>query len=99
FNNFLTIILSYAEFIRARLATEDEALADLDAIRDAGQRAARLTAQLLTFSRRQVQEREIVDVNATVAELVRMLERTLGDEIQLGAELGPEVGRVYMDPT
>jgi signal transduction histidine kinase len=99
FNNLLTVILSYGTLLRESLPFSPEAIADLDEICNAGQRAAALTRQLLAFSRQQVLEPRIVDPNEIVVNMERMCTRILGENIELRAVLGPAVGEVLIDPS
>jgi PAS domain S-box-containing protein len=99
FNNLLTGILSYSDLILQELRPNDPLRNDVEQIRDAGQRAAGLTRQLLAFSRRQLLHPRIVSLNLTVTELEPMLRRLVGPEIALETELDPELGNVLVDPT
>jgi two-component system cell cycle sensor histidine kinase/response regulator CckA len=98
FNNLLTGILSYSDLILQELRPGDPLRRDVDQIRDAGQRAAALTRQLLAFSRRQLLRPRAVSLNATVSELEPMLQRLLGGEVSLETHLEPELGNVFVDP-
>ncbi|HEX2250487.1 MAG TPA: PAS domain S-box protein [Gemmatimonadales bacterium] len=98
FNNLLTGILSYSDLILQELRPGDPLRNDVEQIRDAGQRAAGLTRQLLAFSRRQLLRPRVVSLNAAVNELAPMLQRLLGPEIRLETELEPELGNVFVDP-
>src|SRR3982750_637201 len=90
FNNLLTGILSYSDLILQKLRPNDPLRNDVEQIRDAGQRAAGLTRQLLAFSRRQLLNPRVVSLNLTLSELEPMLRRLLGPEITLETELEPE---------
>jgi two-component system cell cycle sensor histidine kinase/response regulator CckA len=98
FNNLLTGILSYSDLILQELRPNDPLRNDVEQIRDAGQRAAGLTRQLLAFSRRQPLNPRVVSLNLTVNELEPMLRRLLGPEITLETELEPELGHIVVDP-
>jgi two-component system cell cycle sensor histidine kinase/response regulator CckA len=98
FNNLLTGILSYSDLILQELRPSDPIRADVEQIRDAGQRAAGLTRQLLAFSRRQLLQPRVVSLNATVTELEPMLQRLLGADATLETELDPTLGKVIVDP-
>jgi PAS domain S-box-containing protein len=98
FNNLLTGILSYSDLILQELRPGDPLRNDVEQIRDAGQRAAGLTRQLLAFSRRQLLNPRVVSLNLTVTELEPMLRRLLGLEITLETELDPELGHTMVDP-
>jgi two-component system, cell cycle sensor histidine kinase and response regulator CckA len=98
FNNLLTGILSYTDLIMQELRPADPIRGDVEQIRDAGQRAAGLTRQLLAFSRRQLLQPRVLSLNSTIAELEPMLGRLAGSGITLDTELDPEVGSVLVDP-
>lgn len=83
FNNILTAILSYAELLLMKLPENAPGRDHVEAIRDAGDRAALLTRQLLAFSRKQVLEIKPVDLNAVVRGMTNMLARMIGEDIIL----------------
>ncbi|MDX6474711.1 MAG: two-component system, cell cycle sensor histidine kinase and response regulator CckA, partial [Gaiellaceae bacterium] len=98
FNNLLTAISGYSEFLIDGL--DDERLRrHADEIRKAAARAASLTGQLLAFSRRQVLQPRILDLNAVVSDMDMMLRRLIGEDVELVTLLDPDVGRVRADPT
>ena len=92
FNNLLGVILNYTTLVAKRV-TDTTAAADLGEIRAAAERAAGLTRQLLTFARRDVANPEPLDVNEIVRAMASMLDRTLGEDIELRVDLagGPLV--------
>jgi len=98
FNNLLTGILSYCDIIMQELRPADPIRADVEQIRDAGQRAAGLTRQLLAFSRRQLLQQRVLFLNARITELEPMLGRLAGAGVTLETELDPSVGAVLVDP-
>ncbi|GIW72134.1 MAG: hypothetical protein KatS3mg102_1676 [Planctomycetota bacterium] len=99
FNNLLTAILGYCELAgTARLPAEREAGRPLGEIRRAAERAARLTGQLLAFSRRQYLEPRRIALHEVVAHARPMIEPLLGERVELRLELAPEPGAVYADP-
>ena len=98
FNNLLGVITGYSE-LALRAAERDSVLARrIEEIRKAAARAAELTTQLLAFSRQQVLEPRVVDLNAVVTEAERMLRRLIGEDIQLSTSLAPDLGHVRADP-
>jgi two-component system, cell cycle sensor histidine kinase and response regulator CckA len=98
FNNLLTAISGYSEFLIDGL--EDERMRrHADEIRKAAARAAALTGQLLAFSRRQVLQPRVLDLNAVVSDMDMMLRRLIGEDVELVTLLDPGVGRVQADPT
>jgi PAS domain S-box-containing protein len=98
FNNLLTIIHGYSEMLLGKLASDAESSAYLKEILDAGERAASLTRQLLAFSRRQVLAPQVLDLNAVVSNLEKMLRRLIGEDIKLHTNLDSSLGRVKADP-
>jgi two-component system, cell cycle sensor histidine kinase and response regulator CckA len=97
FNNLLGVIIGYSEILEERLGQDHPLRPKAEQIKKAGHRAARLTRQLLAFSRQQVLEPKILDLNALVADTLNMLQRLIGDDIELVTVLGPELGRVEAD--
>jgi two-component system cell cycle sensor histidine kinase/response regulator CckA len=99
FNNLLSVVLSYGEILLEGLAPDAPTRPDLEEIRKAALRAAELTRQLLMFSRQQVAEPRVLDLNAQLAALDKMLHRILGEDIDLVSRPGPGLGRVRADPS
>ncbi len=97
FNNILSIILSYSTILLADLPTGSPAREDVREIHAAGERAARLTRQLLAFSRRQRLEPRVVDLNEVVLGMDKMTRRLLGEDVRLKLELRSTLGRVRVD--
>ena len=98
FNNLLTAINGFSELALAGLPADSPVRRDIDQIRQAGERAANLTRQLLAFSRQQVLEPRVLDLNAVVAGLLTLLRRLVGERIEIEARLGDDLGRVLADP-
>ena len=96
-NNALTAIAGYTELALTVLRPEHPARADVQEIRRAAERAASVTRQLLAFSRKQLLEPRVFDVNESVANLGRMLERLLGDDVRLRTELGHDLPPIHAD--
>ena len=97
FNNLLGIILGYGAILRSRL-TDETLRAKLEQIMKAGEQAAGLTRQLLTFSRKQVVQPRVLDLNLLVSDLGKMLQRVVGEDIDLKIAAGGDLGRVRADP-
>jgi two-component system, cell cycle sensor histidine kinase and response regulator CckA len=97
FNNILTTIRGYSDLILDSLNAEDPLVEDVREIKDATGRAGALTRQLLAFSRRQVLDPAPLDINRVVVNLKRMLQRMIGDHIELDTELEPDLGIVKAD--
>ncbi|HEY1338500.1 MAG TPA: ATP-binding protein [Bryobacteraceae bacterium] len=98
FNNLLTIITGYSQLILNSMSPHDPNRHSAEQIMKAGERAAALTKQLLAFSRRQVLQPKVLDVNKLVSSLGTMLQRLIGEDIDLRLMLRPELGRVSADP-
>jgi len=98
FNNLLTIITGYSQLILKNLSPSDPNHHSAEQIVKAGERAAALTRQLLAFSRRQVLQPKVVDLNKLVTSLGSMLRRVIGEDIDLRLEMRPELGQVNADP-
>ncbi len=99
FNNLLSVMLSYAELSMRRVPEADPLRGHLAEIRSAGQRASELTKQLLAFSRQQVIQPRIVDLNETLATMGSMLRRLLGEDIDLAMHCAPSLWHVKADPS
>ncbi len=97
FNNLLTAILGYAELLLDS-DPSPEVKRSTEEIRKAGERAAALTKQLLAFSRKQVLQPKILDLNEVLGEVDGMLRRTLGEDVTYEAERDPHLWRVQADP-
>ena len=98
FNNLLTVINGYSELLRDRLAEGDPLRDMAEQIRRAGERAADLTQQLLAFSRKQPARPQPLSLNDMVSQSKGMLERLLGEDIELVTRLAPGLGLVMADP-
>ncbi|MGA2382049.1 MAG: PAS domain-containing protein [Gemmatimonadales bacterium] len=97
FNNLLTAISGYSELLLADLASEDPRRLDVIEIRKATERAAALTHQLLAFSRRQVLQPRVVDLNAVIGGAEKLLRRLIGEHIALATRLEPSLASVTAD--
>jgi PAS domain S-box-containing protein len=98
FNNLLTVITSYSDLLYEELAEGDPKRDDLTQIIKAATGAAALTRQLLAFSRQQVIQPRVLDVNAVVESTRKLLTRLIGEDVQLVATLAPDLGPVMNDP-
>jgi PAS domain S-box-containing protein len=99
FNNLLGVIIGYSEILEQRLPEGDPLHKECLQIKKAGQSAASLTRQLLAFSRQQVLEPRVLDLNATVLNVEKMLRRLIGEHIDLRTKLDPALGSVKADQT
>jgi PAS domain S-box-containing protein len=98
FNNILTAILGYSDLLLARQRENSKIHRELLEIRNAGDRAAHLTRQLLAFSRRQVLEPKVVNLNDVVAGIDTLLRRLIGENIDIQTALDGQLGNVKIDP-
>jgi len=98
FNNLLTAILGSTQLLLQATPPGDVRREDVEEIRNAGLRAAELTRQLLAFSRRQVLAPKVLELNAVVANMDKMLRRLIGDDVELATALHAEAGAVNADP-
>jgi len=98
FNNLLTVVTSCSAMLLADLPEDDPSRSDVNEISDAAVRAAALTRQLLAFSRRQMLEPQLLDLNALIGRLQKMLGRLLPDNVPVTTALGEYVAAVYADP-
>lgn len=98
FNNMVAIILGYSEMILEELDPQQPFYSDLQEIQNAGQRSADLTRQLLAFARKQTVTPRIIDLNKTVSGMLKMLERLIGEDIEVVWIPGDTVWPVKFDP-
>ena len=98
FNNILTAILGYAELLQFQLPPGSPAREAAEAMQEAGERAARVTRHLLTFSRKQPVQSRAVDLNNLLINLKNMLRRLIGEDLQFVTSLEPSLGSVWADP-
>jgi PAS domain S-box-containing protein len=101
FNNLLTGIISYSDLLLEDpdLNLSADVHSSLSEIRSAGQRAAALTRQLLAFSRRQMLQPQVLNLNTLVVDMEKMLQRLIGEDVQLAISLEPSLGRIKADPS
>ncbi len=98
FNNMLTAINGYSELALHKLQETDSIYNYIKEIEKAGQRSAELTQQLLAFSRQQILQPVVVDLNEIIIDTIKMLQRLIGENIQLTTLLGSNVGKIMVDP-
>ena len=98
FNNLLTVIQGYCDLIAEEMPGGSPLLEELGQIRQASQRAAALTRQLLAFSRKQILSPAVFGLNDLVVNVCRMLDRVIGEDITLSTTLEPELRAVIADP-
>ena len=98
FNNLLTAILAYSHLGMMKLSPEDPVAGYMEEIKKAGERAARLTSQLLTFSRRQISEPRVLNLNEIIIDTNKMLRRLIGENIELVALPTEDLWLTEVDP-
>jgi two-component system cell cycle sensor histidine kinase/response regulator CckA len=98
FNNLLTAIGGRCYLVLNQLEPDNPLRRDLEIVQGAAQRAARLTHQLLAFSRKQILEPRLLNLNAMVADIEPLLQRLIGEDIEVAMDLGSELGIVKADP-
>jgi PAS domain S-box-containing protein len=98
FNNLLTIIKGYSQLSLMELKEEDPLKGNIEIIQKASERAAELTRQLLAFSRRQIMEPKVLDLNGLLRDMEKMLHRVIGEDIELVTLLAEDLGRTKIDP-
>ena len=98
FNNMLMVIRGYSELMQTKTASDPLLARYTSSIIDAADRAALTTQQLLAFSRRQVIQPQIVNLNSIVDEMARLLHRVLGEDVSLRLDLARELGNIKADP-
>ncbi len=98
FNNLLAVVLNYADFVTDALPDDSLARADMREIKQAAERGAALTRQLLIFSRRESSHPRVISLNKVVRELEKLLRRTLGADIDLEIKLDDDLASIRADP-
>jgi signal transduction histidine kinase len=99
FNNLLTSILGNTQLALRKLAPDDPLQLRLIEIEKAGNRAAVLTRQLLAFSRHQHLDRHTINLNGTIAEMMLLLQRIIGEDVEVQVRCAPTLSAVFADPT
>ena len=97
FNNILTAILGHSELLLATPTLERSVREDIEEIKKAGDRAASLTQQLLAFSRKQILEPKVLDLNGVVIGMEKLLLRLIGENVRLGTHIAPQLGKIKAD--
>jgi len=99
FNNLLTVIKGYSELSLLDLKETDSLRGNIKEIQKASQRASDLTRHLLAFSRRQILDLKVLDLNSLLRDLDKMLRRIIGEDIELSTKLANDLGKVKIDPS
>lgn len=98
FNNLLTVIRGYAEVLMEGLSANDPGRDEVEQILRAGKQAASLTTQLLAFSRKQILQLKVLNLNDIVRDVGKMLYRLIGEDIKLELRIQPNLGLIHADP-
>jgi PAS domain S-box-containing protein len=98
FNNLLTVMIGHSELLEERLARSDSSYRSAEEIKKAGTHAASLTRQLLAYTRQQVLAPEVLDLNAVIADLEKMLRRLIGEDIDFNTQLAADLSCIKADP-
>ncbi|OGW27571.1 MAG: hypothetical protein A2X56_09790 [Nitrospirae bacterium GWC2_57_13] len=98
FNNLMNVVIGYSEMLLNRAPSNGPDRVAMQSILDAGERAANLTNQLLAFSRKRIIEPRVLDLNVVIADMDRMLQRVIGEDVELLAVQAEHLGRVKADP-
>ena len=99
FNNLLGVILGQTELLQAECENNPSVHRRAEAIEHAGRRAAELTKQLLAFSRQQFTEPRVIDTNAIVRDIEKLLQRLIGEDVELTIHLQANAGNIRVDPS
>ena len=99
FNNVLTAIIGYSDVLLSEMDSGTESRAEIEEIRKAGDRAKAITQQLLAFSRRQILQPRVLNINELVEDMQKMLERLVPEHIRIARHLPPGVGSIKADAT
>jgi two-component system, cell cycle sensor histidine kinase and response regulator CckA len=97
FNNILTVIIAFSELLLREIPETESQRRKIEIIKDSGVRAAKLTQQLLAFSRQQVMEPQVLSLNVVIKEILEMLERLIGEDIELRAVFAEDLKVVKAD--
>jgi len=98
FNNMLSVILGYSELAMRKLNPSDKMYTEMQEINNAGQRSAALTTQLLAFARKQEIAPKILDLNDAISNMIKMLRRLIGEDIELIWKPGANLNAIKIDP-
>jgi two-component system, cell cycle sensor histidine kinase and response regulator CckA len=98
FNNMLTAINGYTDLTLRKLYQNDPLCKNLEEVKKAADRASGLTSQLLAFSRKQIMETKVLDLNAIISDMNMMLPRLIGEDIKINMSLAADLGQIKADP-
>jgi two-component system cell cycle sensor histidine kinase/response regulator CckA len=98
FANLLTLISGYSDLVLNRVGAKDPLRGEMEEIRKAANRGARLTSQLLGFTRNQAAQAKVIDLNAMISDMQKMLRPLIGEYVELQTIFAPNLGKVLADP-
>ena len=98
FNNILTAIIGFSELAQIKLPEEHPVRRDLKIVREAGERASILVRKLLAFSRKQILEMKVVNLNELIEDILKLLDRVIGEDVYFENNTGEDVGNIKADP-
>ncbi len=98
FNNILSVILNHADFAISNIKNNRDATENLQNIKSAGLRAADLTRQLLSFSRRNIAESKIININKSIQDIVKLIRKVIGENISIDTYLDEKLKPILIDP-
>lgn len=99
FNNILTVIKGYSDMILGKIGGGHPLYKDISLIRSAGEKAENLTRQILAFSRKQIYQPQIIDLNRVITDMEKMMRRMIGEDIAIKMSLEPGIPRIKADPS
>jgi len=99
FNNLLGVIIGYSDLILDQSSMEEKLRSKIEQIKKSGQRAAALTGQLLAYSRKQILQPRVLSLNSSITDAQKMLNRLIGEDVELVLLLAPDLGIIKADPT
>ena len=99
FNNMLSVILGHCELLDEQILLSDPAYKNIQKINNAAKHAADLTRQLLAFGRQQVMQTKVINLNHTIVEISNMLQRVIGEDVDVSINQGPSLWQIKVDPS
>ena len=99
FNNILTAIIGFSELAQQKLPQEHPVMRDLKIVREAGEKAAILVRKLLAFSRKQILEMKVVNLDELIDDILKLLGRIIGEDIKIEVNTGNDIERIKADPS
>lgn len=99
FNNILTAIIGFSELAQSKLPQNHPVMRDLKIVREAGEKASILVRKLLAFSRKQILEMRIVNLNELIEDILKLLGRIIGEDVYFEVNAGDDVGNIKADPS